>query len=66
MITPDLDLLSPLLTLQGDIKVYLMANGLSQDNAHDYAATILDKIARSGVTRPELAAAYAALSDPFL
>ncbi len=61
---PSLDpALWPLLHLQGDIEVYLMTSGLSQDNAHDYSATLLDMIAKSDAVKPSVRAAYTDLSD---
>lgn len=54
--------LFPLLSLQGDIKIHLINQGLPQDCAHAAAASLLDVIARSKAIRPEVAQAYAVLS----
>jgi hypothetical protein len=61
--TPITPALSALLVLQGDIKVHLISQGLSQECANAAAADLLDIVARSTVTRPEIAAAYAALGN---
>lgn len=55
--------LLPLLHLQGDLKVALLQYGLSQERAHDLAGKLLDLIAKSLAIKPNVAAAYEALSE---
>lgn len=60
---PLTDILQPMLALQGEIRLQLIAAGIPVDKSLLLSGDILDNVVTSEVVRPEFAEAYRQLAE---